>query len=132
MKKTFFLLPLLILFSVGLCAQVTSTMTVSAQVISGVKTEKISNLYLSNHSSSAHNGEIIISSSPLSDVFIFVEENSVLTDSSGDTFQIETDSLISSDTHTGISAVSISGTLPSNKNLTGQYSGTITTTIVYL
>ena len=118
--------------SVGLHAQATAVMKVSVQVISGVKAEKITNLYLSDDISADHNGEIIISTTPLSDVFIFVDENSVLTNTSRETFQIKTDSLITSDTNTGTSAVSISGSLPANKKLSGQYTGSITTTIVYL
>lgn len=132
MKKTYFLLPLMLFLSVVLRAQETAIMTVSVNVISGVKAEKISDLYLTNDTSSIHDGEIIITTAPLSDVFISVEEESMLTNSHGETFQIKTDSLISSDTYSGTSLVSISGSLPENKELAGQYTGTVTTTIVYL
>lgn len=132
MKKTISLLPLLLLLSVGLRAQATAVMKVSVQVISGVKAEKINNLYLTDDLSADHNGEIIFSTTPLSDIFIFVEENSILTNASGESFQIKTDSLITSDTNTGRSAASISGSLPENKKLSGQYTGSVTTTIVYL
>lgn len=132
MKKVFFLLPLMLFLSLGLRAQETTIMTVSVKVISGVNAEKISDLYLTDRASSIHDGEIIITTTPRSDVFISVDENSMLTNSQGETFQIETDSLITSDTRSGTSLVSISGSLPENKKLAGRYTGTVTTTIVYL
>lgn len=107
-------------------------MTVSVQVINGVKAEKVSDLFLTEGTLPSHDGEIIFTTSPLSDVLISVEENSMLTNSHGETFQIETDSLITSDTRSGTSLVSISGSLPENKKLAGRYTGTVTTTIVYL
>lgn len=118
--------------SLGLRAQETTVMTVSVKVISGVNAEKISDLYLTDRPSSIHDGEIIITTAPRSDVFISVDENSKLTNSQGETFQIKTDSLITSDTRSGTSLVSISGSLPENKKLAGRYTGTVTTTIVYL
>lgn len=132
MKKTFFLLPLLLLLSVALRAQETATMIVSVEVISGVKAEKVSDLFLTDDTSSIHDGEIIFTTAPLSDVLISVEENSMVKNSHGETFQIETDSLITSDIRSGTSQVSISGSLPENKKLVGRYTGTVTTTIVYL
>lgn len=107
-------------------------MTVSVKVISGVKAEKISDLYLTNDSSGIEDSEVIVSSAPHSDVLISVEENSTLTNSLGETFQIETDSLITSDASSGTSLVSISGSLPENKELSGRYTGMVTTTIIYL
>lgn len=132
MKKTSLLLSLLLFLSVNLRAQETAIMTVSVKVISGVKAEKISDLYLTNDSSGIEDSEVIVSSAPHSDVLISVDENSMLTNSQGETFQIETDSLITSDTRSGTSLVSISGSLPENKKLAGRYTGTVTTTIVYL
>ncbi|MBR9919033.1 hypothetical protein GYB29_15495 [bacterium] len=132
MKKTSLLLSLLLFLSVNLRAQETAIMTVSVKVISGVKAEKISDLYLTNDSSGIEDSEVIVSSAPHSDVLISVEENSTLTNSLGETFQIETDSLITSDTSSGTSLVSISGSLPENKELSGRYTGMVTTTIIYL
>ncbi len=132
MKKTSLLLSLLLFLSVSLRAQETAIMTVSVKVISGVKAEKISDLYLTNDSSGIEDSEVIVSSAPHSDVLISVEENSTLTNSLGETFQIETDSLITSDTSSGTSLVSISGSLPENKELSGRYTGMVTTTIIYL
>ncbi|MBO6573213.1 MAG: hypothetical protein JJ958_12310 [Balneola sp.] len=132
MKKTSLLLSLLLFLSVNLRAQETAIMTVSVKVISGVKAEKISDLYLTNDSSGIEDSEVIVSSAPHSDVLISVEENSTLTNSLGETFQIETDSLITSDASSGTSLVSISGSLPENKELSGRYTGMVTTTIIYL
>jgi|11_taG_2_1085331.scaffolds.fasta_scaffold00005_226 hypothetical protein len=132
MKKISLLLSLLLFLSVNLRAQETAIMTVSVKVISGVKAEKISDLYLTNDSSGIEDSEVIVSSAPHSDVLISVEENSTLTNSLGETFQIETDSLITSDTSSGTSLVSISGSLPENKELSGRYTGMVTTTIIYL
>merc|ERR1711974_155428 len=101
MKKTSLLLSLILLLPVGLHAQATAVMKVSVEVVSGVKAEKLTNLYLTDDVSADHNGEIIITTTPLSDILISVEENSTLTNSLGETFQIETDSLITSDTSSG-------------------------------
>ena len=132
MKKSCLILLVMLFSALSASAQVTAIMQASVKIVSGVQAEQVSSLQLSENLSSAHDGEVIITSSPLSEVFIFVDENSVLTNSIGETVEIKTDSLVNADIESGKSSISISGSLPEKKKIIGQYSGTVVTTIVYL
>ncbi len=132
MKTTILILSFSLFLHFDLLAQASAVMQVSVEIISGVKAQKTSNLYLTVDDNSDHDGEVIISATPLSDVFIFVDDQSVLTNSIGETIQIQTDSLITSNEQTGTRAVSVSGSLPKKQINGGRFTGTITTTIVYL
>ena len=132
MKKTFLALIFSLFLSITAHAQASAVMRVSVEIVSGVKAEKVSNLYLSNNPLSAHDGEVIISTTPLSDTVIFVQENSLLTNAIGETIEVKTDSLVSKNTTSGKHSISISSTLPKSDQINGQYSGSVVTTIIYL
>ncbi|HBZ39007.1 MAG TPA: hypothetical protein DEO59_11230 [Balneola sp.] len=132
MKKSRLILLVLMLSTLDAHAQVTAIMQASVKIVSGVQAEQVSSLQLSENLSSNHDGEVIITSTPLSEVFIFVDEHSSVSNTFGETVEIKTDSLVNADIESGISSISISGTLPQKNKINGQYSGTVVATIVYL
>jgi hypothetical protein len=132
MKKSFLILSLALFLSAAAHAQAAAVMKVSVQIISGVKTEKTSDLYISNNSLSNHDGEVLISTAPLSDMYIFVDESSILKNKDGQILEVKTDSLITTDLKSGKHSISLSSSLPANQSYKGQYSGSVTTTIIYL
>jgi uncharacterized membrane protein len=132
MKKLFLILPLLLLFATHGLAQVTAVMKVSVTVISGAKTEITSNFFLSDNPVSAKHGEVIVTSSPNSEVAVYSDENCTLTNDLGEIINVATDSLLEIDSTTGTHTLSLNGKLPTTKKLAGKYTGNMVTTIVYL
>lgn len=132
MKKILLILPFLLILQADISAQVTAVLKVSVNVVSGVKAETPANLFLSNSPTNSHNGEVIITSSPSSDVEIETKESCTLTNNSGHSIQIKTDSLFDFNPDSGTHSLSINGDLPSNKKISGNYTGNLVTTIVYL
>lgn len=132
MKKILLILPFLLIFQTNISSQVTAVMKVSVNVVSGAKAETPANLFLSNNQNNSHQGEVIITSSPNADIDVFTSEEFTLTNNLGETISIETDSLLDVDSSLGTYTLSINGDLPSNKKLSGKYTGNLVTTIVYL
>lgn len=132
MRKTLLILSFLTFLASAADAQVTTVMKVSVTIVSGAKTEIPSNLFLSDNPNDAKHGEIIITSSPNSDVAMYSDENCELTNDLGEVISIETGSLLETDSTSGTYKLSLNGALPTDENLSGNYRGHMVTTIVYL
>ena len=132
MKKTLLILSFLAFLATAADAQVTAVMKVSATIISGARTEIPSKLFLSDNPNDAKHGEIIVTSSPNSDVEVYSHENCELTNNLGEIINIKTGSFLEVDSVAGTRKLSFNGALPTNKRLAGNYRGNMVTTIVYL
>lgn len=132
MKKILLILPFLILLQANISAQVTAVMTVSVRVVSGVNAQSPSDLYLTRNLDNSQRGEVTFTTTPYSDVEIETNDSCTLSNNSGHSIKIKTDGLFVSNPESGAYSLSINGKLPLNKELTGNYTGNLVTTIVYL
>lgn len=132
MIKTLLILSFLAFIATDADAQVSAVMKVSVTVVSGAKAEIPSDLFLSNNPDAAKHGEIIITSSPNSDIAMYSDQNCTLVNDLGEIINVETDSLLEVDSVAGIHKLSLNGVLPANTRLAGSYTGNIVTTIVFL
>jgi hypothetical protein len=132
MRKLLLILTFSWCFAAVGTAQVTAVMKVSAEVISGVNVQKASDLFISENSSKSHAGEIIINSSPSSDIQIITQENFTVKNSSGEIILIEADSLLDFNATTGTHSLKVNSQLPAANSIPGNYTGNMLTTIVYL
>ncbi len=132
MKKTTLILTFLAALTVSGLSQSTAVMQVKVKVIQGVKAEVPTNIVLSNVVSEKEANDIIITSAPNSDVTISTDPHLVLENQKGELVKIKTDSTQTSNYLKGIHKLSIKGESIADKNLNGNYKGSVTTVVNYL
>lgn len=119
----------------SLKAQATAVMKVSVTVVSGAGIQSITDLELSNPTSSSaaySNGSFTVISPPNTDVLVNHQKNVRATNGSGNHLTIPTYSSIEHDSVKGTHTVSFKASLPQNKPVAGFYKGSLNTTIEYL
>lgn len=132
MKKTLLTLLFLLLLQISASAQIAVVMKISARVVSGVKVEKISNLFVSSSIENSLHGQLVITSSPNSEIQIETNDDCILANESGETLTLQTNSVLDFNPNSGVYRLSLGGKLPKKSSLSGNYKGNLVTTIIYL
>jgi hypothetical protein len=122
----------ILLFSTTAFTQAIAVMKASVTIVSGGKTEIPTDLFLSSNPANSRHGEVIITSSPNTDINIFSEKECTLVNKIGETIKIKTDSLLDINSNLGTHTFSVNATLPTHNKLNGNYIGSMVTTIEYL
>ena len=132
MKKILLILPFLLILQADISAQVTAVMKISVRVVSGVNVEKVSNLLVSSNSENSLRGQLVITSSPNSEIAVTTSDDCTLVNELGETLTLHTNSVLDSNATSGAHHLSLGGQFPNKTSLSGTYKGNLVTTIVYL
>ncbi|MEP1151153.1 MAG: hypothetical protein ABJH08_05435 [Balneola sp.] len=132
MKKILLILSFLLLSQISASAQEIAVMKVSVNVVSGAKAEQISDLFISANSNESLSGQLIITSSPNSEIQVQTDSDCTLVNESGEIITVQTNSLLNLDNNTGAHHLSLNGKLPKEALASGNFKGNLVTTIVYL
>lgn len=132
MKKILLILSFLLLSQLPASAQAIAVMKVSVNVVSGAKTEQISNLFISGDSKNSLNGQLVITSSPNSEIQVHTNSDCTLENEFGEKLTVQTNSVLKLDNITGAHHLSLNGKLPKGTPPSGKFIGNLVTTIVYL
>lgn len=116
-------------------AQATAVMKVSVTVVSGAGIQGLTDLELSNATSSTaaySNGSFTVVSSPNTEVLVNHQKSVLTTNATGNQLTIPTYSSIEYDSVKGTHTVSFKAELPKDKPIAGFYKGSLNTTVEYL